>query len=215
MDSVSLLDNFYESSAGRQLVRTISKSFNDHGERTLVLGYGKYFLDAIESQEIYYANPFYDHIHYWPSIRPFRTVSVNAAKLPFMPNVWDTVAVIHYLEFTDNATDIIKDIYRVIKTNGRLIIVLANKSAILENSSLKLNSIILDLISFEFTIGSIVGVNKHFDFWPYRIGYSLNRYSEVLLRFFPFLSDVIVISAEKILKAPYLANEFSEGYEVL
>jgi hypothetical protein len=64
-----------------------------------------------------------------------------------------------------------------------------------------------------FSITNILGVNKKFRFWPYNFSYNFNKYSETLISIFPFLSDIVIITSEKVELAPEILESLDAQYE--
>lgn len=215
---MNFLEHFYNSPAGDRLVRDVAHGISsDIWEKNcLVFGYGEKFLDIFEAKELYYAAPSSDNVYHWPKIRPFKTIVADAETLPFSPGTWDVIIIIHYIEFSQRCANILKEVYRVLKPKGKLIIVSANKLDFLDVDVKKLNmsDIIAGLSETSFFINKIFGANRKLNFWPYRFSYNLNKYNETVMNFFPFLSDIVIISAEKTEKAPEIVSSFKEQYEM-
>ncbi|MDR2068012.1 MAG: class I SAM-dependent methyltransferase [Holosporaceae bacterium] len=118
----------------------------------------------------------------------------------------DAVLAVHYLEFLPKNDDLLLELFRILKNNGKLIVISVNKNRIgtlrfsdrvIKNVKLSPQDLISSLTTSTFEIDSIFGVNEKFNFWPYSFSYKLNKYSEIFIRFFPLFSDVIIMSASK------------------
>ncbi|MCR5225516.1 MAG: class I SAM-dependent methyltransferase [Alphaproteobacteria bacterium] len=218
MKDINFFEHFYNSNGGDRLVKDVSREINPDiwEKRCLVFGYGEKFLDNFEAAEVYYAIPSGNKIYHWPKIRPFKTIVADADALPFSPEAFDAVVVVHYVEFEKKCSDVFREIYRVLKPKGKLIIVSANKTDFLEKNAKKLgmNDIISELNNMSFFVNKIFGVNRKMNFWPYRFSYTLNKYNEAIINVFPFMSDIVIISSEKTESAPEVVSSFSEQYEM-
>lgn len=218
MKSTNFFEHFYNLPAGDKLVRDVTHEINPDiwGKKCLVFGYGEKYLDNLEATEMYYACPNADEIYHWPQIRPFKTIVADGAALPFLPNTWDAVIMIHHIEFAKNCMSILKEMHRVLKPSGKLIIIAANRPDF-SNKDMKafsMGDITSGLLESSFGISKIVGVNRKLNFWPYRFSYTLNKYNELVMNIFPFLSDIVIIFSEKTNKAVEVVSSLKEQYEI-
>jgi SAM-dependent methyltransferase len=208
--NLSFLGTFYSTDAGRilasRVAHLIHASLSINNGKTLVMGFCGDYLDKLDTGNLYYAIPKSYPIVRWPQIRPFKTLVVDETMLPFSPDTWDTIILIHFMEFSCNVDEVLSELFRVLKTNGKLIIISVNVYAnkfpkgILKTKNVKhhINDIIKYLMDASFSISNLFGINERFGFWPYSFSYSLNKYSELFVNVFPLLSDVIIITSEKI-----------------
>ena len=143
---------------------------------------------------------------HWPRIRPFRTVIVDEHRLPFMPETWDVVIIVHVSEFLHNNDNFFREVSRILKKNGKLVLVSVNKNNInlfgKGISSIKgvisaKSEITESLSSKYFSIKNIFGVSEEFRFWPYQFSLGLNKFGENFGEISKVFSDVIVIFADK------------------
>ncbi|GHU17469.1 hypothetical protein FACS189472_04400 [Alphaproteobacteria bacterium] len=209
--NVSLLNLFYETDSGgsileADLIRIINNSIENKRSKTLVLGFCGNFLESIYLNELYYAIPKNYPMIRWPNIRPFRTVTVDETSLPFLPNTWDCIIAIHFVEFSSSNRDFIIEAFRTLKTGGKLIVISMNKknaNVLKKNAKItrRVKYNIQDIISMiteeHFSMTNVLGINERFKFWPYNFSYNLNWYGEMLIDSFPLLSDVVMMVAEK------------------
>lgn len=216
--NTDFIEYFYQSCSGKRLLLDVVKKVNNDilGKKTLLIGGGRSFLEHIEGADLYYAIPNGMEIIHWPSIRPFRTVVVDEMATPFLPNTWDIVIIVHFIEFSENYKKIIKEMYRILKVNGKLITVLYNKNSLLGGrvEAVQVDDIVASLVRKLFSINKICGANKNFNFWPHRFSFELNQYNEAFVRAFPFFSDVVTITAEKLMKSPEIVGSLEQGYEM-
>ena len=63
----------------------------------------------------------------WPGSGPVHTVVVEAAHLPLPDNSVDYLLAVHALEASESARGLLREIWRVLKPEGRLLIVVPNR----------------------------------------------------------------------------------------
>jgi SAM-dependent methyltransferase len=63
----------------------------------------------------------------WPTEGPVKSALVNEFELPLLESAVDHVLVVHGLERTDDPLDMLREIWRVMSPQGRLILVVANR----------------------------------------------------------------------------------------
>lgn len=213
---MNFVEYFYHSYAGKRLLTDVVKEINNNifGKRVLVIGGGKEFLEKLEGADLYYAIPYGKDIIHWPSIRPFRTVVIDEVATPFLPNTWDIIVVIHFIEFSQKYEKMISEMYRILKINGKLITVVYNNNSFFKRQAVQVDDIASTLTNKMFSINKICGANKKLNFWPYRFSFELNQYNEAFVKAFPFFSDVVTIISEKIVKSPEIVNSLEQGYEI-
>ncbi|MGH1399062.1 MAG: class I SAM-dependent methyltransferase [Alphaproteobacteria bacterium] len=129
------LKHFYRSAQG-QVVRAVLQSHitalrdNPKGRRILGCGYALPYLDDFERAERSIAAiPQEIGTQYWPKDGKNKTCLYDHA-LPFETNSIDCVLLIHGLEHSKNPQGDLVEIYRVLKSTGRLIIVTPNRSGL-------------------------------------------------------------------------------------
>jgi SAM-dependent methyltransferase len=225
---LSNLDAFYGTSVGQTIAREatyyLKKTLNLQNDNVLAIGFAGSYLDYLDNEKLYYAIPrFYESIINWPKIRPFKTVVIDELHTPFLPETWDTVIVIHFLEHYGKKAEFLGEISRILKTNGKIIIVAVNEYSILYKSSqrkkfrkntMDTKKLINDLICSSFHITNILGMNRKIKSWPYVFDYNFNKYSEIFISVFPFLSDVVIITAEKIETSASIIETLDPKYEI-
>jgi SAM-dependent methyltransferase len=224
---LSNLNTFYETPIGQGIaqesVTCIKKAFNMQSDNILAIGFSGSYLDCLDNGKLYYAAPkSYGSVTNWPKIRPFKTVIIDESRLPFLPETWNTVIVIHFLEYCNNKFEFLNEISRILKKNGKLIIIALNENSIphrksSRNRSLKksinIKKIVGDVINFSFCITNIFGVSKKIKFWPYNFSYNIGKYDDFLISVFPFLSDIVIIVAEKTEMSVSIVETLDPRYE--
>lgn len=226
--TLSLLSDYYETDAGRLLamdvLQSITNSINMSSGNLLAIGIGGGYLDELDTGKLLYAIPKSYPFKHWPKIRPFRTVVVDETALPFMPNSIDAIVLIHMMEFSEENSALLQDVFRILKVGGKLIVVSINKNNYnyfhkygISEKCIKhsVEEIIKYISNASFCISSVFGINRKLRFWPYSFSYNFNKYNELLISFFPFLSDLVVIMSEQIEFAAETVKTLDTQYESL
>jgi SAM-dependent methyltransferase len=128
------LREFYKTLGGRivrKLVRDrIEKIWPSiHGLRLIGGGYAvPYLKPAIEESERTVAVMFSSQgVHQWPDDMSNLTCLTDETDLPFETNSVDRILLIHSLEFTGFLQPAFEEFYRVLKSNGRILLVVPNR----------------------------------------------------------------------------------------
>jgi SAM-dependent methyltransferase len=99
-----------------------------------VLGYGysKPFLSGYQANthRTIYALPALQGAQAIASQRGNASVQIQDHQLPFMPGVFDRVLVAHGLEETPRLNASLRELWRVMKPEGRIVIIAANRSGL-------------------------------------------------------------------------------------
>lgn len=210
MNRLTSLSEFYRSDIGKDIgsrvARIVSREVHDREAQTIAIGFCDPIVDLLYFKNLFLAIPNGYPTTHWPRIRPFKTVVVDERRMPFLPETWDTVIVMHIAEFSPKNNNFLQEMHRILKKNGKLIIVCVNKNN-MNFFSKGMSSIygvahgkreIIDrLLEERFSVDTIVGISEKFKFWPYWFSYKLNKFSENLGEFSNIFSDIIVISATK------------------
>lgn len=224
--TLSFLNKFYETDAGKMLAsevsRSITTSINLRNGNLLAIGIGEKYLDELDNGSLLYAVPKSCSFKNWPKIRPFRTVMVDEMALPFMPQSMDAVIMIHTIEFSEKNFDLLKEAFRVLKVGGKLIVISANKNNYnifrrcnISEKYIKhsIEEIIHSISDASLCISNVLGINRKRRFWPYSFSYNFNKYNEILISLFPFLSDIVIIVSEKVEHAVETIQTLDTQYE--
>ncbi|MDR1561067.1 MAG: hypothetical protein LBS23_01795 [Holosporaceae bacterium] len=219
-----IISNFYKSNANLKIVSEISCKLRDllFNKKILAIGFCENFLNLLEADELYYAVPESYELVRWPEIKPFASEKVDKHLISLRPCMWDVVMIIHYMEFSGKNLYLLSEISRILKNDGKLIVISVNKNNLnlLKNKSetkdvkFSLKEIISFIVNSSFSIKNILGINKKFKFWPYSVSYNLNRYNEILVNFYPLLSDVAMIIADKTEPDSETISPLKEQYEM-
>jgi SAM-dependent methyltransferase len=128
-DIVDLL-YFYETPLGRatkKIIADVIHSFEISGEDETVLGIGYPVPYLSEQNHCFVFMPAQQGIVHWPQGMPSRTALVDEDRLPLPDESVDRVVVIHALEHAQALHPFLREIWRVLKGDGRLIVVTPNR----------------------------------------------------------------------------------------
>lgn len=130
------LSQFYETALGRAARRTISRRIREfwpHCTGLRVLGYGfappylKSFLS--DAERVVAFSPARTGVITWPATRPLTLLGEEDA-LPFADAVFDRILVIHGLEGADAARLLLRQLWRVLAPEGRILLVTPNRASL-------------------------------------------------------------------------------------
>ncbi len=130
------LSDFYESAVGRSARRLISqrlKEFWPHARGLRILGYGfappylKSYLS--EAERAVALMPARMGVVAWPAGRQLAVLGEEDA-LPFADAIFDRVLVVHGLEGADAVRLLLRQLWRVLAPEGRLLLVVPNRASL-------------------------------------------------------------------------------------
>jgi len=128
------LREFYLSPLGqtaqrllRERLRAIWPSLR--GEKVLALGYGTPLLRPFlaEANVLLSMMPFEQGVAYWPREGPNLSSLVDASSLPLPDNSVDRVILFHALEGSQEPQNMMREIFRVLKSGGRALVIVPNR----------------------------------------------------------------------------------------
>jgi SAM-dependent methyltransferase len=135
-DVVDLRD-FYETRLGQVarhlLRRRIRQTWPDlRGEAVLGLGYASPFLRQFtnEAGRLVALMPAQQGVLHWPPEGPNATALVDETDLPLPDASMDRVLLAHAVECSEHLRDMLKEVWRVMAGNGRLLVVAPNRRGI-------------------------------------------------------------------------------------
>lgn len=128
------LKEFYACKTGR-LIRRILRNHllsiwpDVKGLRLLACGYAlPYMRPYLEKAErVIVQLPTNMDAHHWPPEGKNLVALADAGSLPIETNSVDRIIVVHGLEFSDNPADAFAEYWRVLKSTGRMIVVVPNR----------------------------------------------------------------------------------------
>ena len=131
------LRNFYAQPVGimtrRLLGRAIRARFdNVTGMRVLGLGYPTPYLGVVreEAERCLAVMPAAQGVVRWPSAAPTLATLADETLLPFPTSSMDRVVIVHALEMTPNAAEMLREVWRVLAPGGRLLAVVPNRRGV-------------------------------------------------------------------------------------
>ena len=131
------LKGFYNSRAGkivRQVVReAVIRAWPDvRGLRVMGCGYAVPYLDLFlpEAERVFALMPGGQGAHVWPSEGANRVCLTDETELPIETNSIDGVLLIHSLEYAQRPAAHLEEIWRVLKSSGRLLAILPNRAGL-------------------------------------------------------------------------------------
>jgi SAM-dependent methyltransferase len=131
------LRSFYLSPLGqvtRRLLRQrLLQVWPDlRGQNLLALGYATPILRPYLEQKIDVMAfmPAAQGVTFWPKEGPNRTAMVDPFNLPIPDNSLDRVLLMHVLEGSEDSTGLLREVWRVLKSGGRMLAVVPNRRGI-------------------------------------------------------------------------------------
>lgn len=133
MDVVDLR-NFYAQRLGvvarRFVGRGIRMRWKDtRGQRVLGVGYATPYLGLFreEAERCLALMPASQGVVRWPSTRPALAALVEEDEWPLTDSAVDRVLLVHALEISPNAPELLREVWRVLAPGGRLLAVVPNR----------------------------------------------------------------------------------------
>jgi SAM-dependent methyltransferase len=133
---VGELVDFYESAMGRAARRLIFRQIKEiwpqlRGQRLLGYGFAVPYLKPymLESERVAALMPARLGVVAWPPARPL-TVLGDEDALPFGDAIFDRILVVHGLEGADAARPLLRQLWRILAPEGRLLIVAPNRASL-------------------------------------------------------------------------------------
>ncbi len=128
------LKDFYKTLGGRivrRLIRErIARLWPDYkGLRIMGCGYATpYLRDYVQESERTFAFMFKGQgVHHWPDIGQNLVALSDEVALPLETNSVDRIIMVHSLEFTGFLTPAFEEMWRVLKSSGKIMIVVPNR----------------------------------------------------------------------------------------
>lgn len=136
MDSVDLRE-FYGSRLGLATRRSLAAQLRPRltgvtAARVMGLGYAMpYLVDCIEASQAQLAFMMARQgVFRWPENGSVQSALVDESDLPLLESVIDVALVVHGLELTDAPQDMLREIWRVLSPQGRLLLVVPNRRGV-------------------------------------------------------------------------------------
>ncbi|WP_375641188.1 MULTISPECIES: methyltransferase domain-containing protein [unclassified Bartonella] len=134
MDIVTLKD-FYTSALGLRVQKTLCDQLNLWwpdltDKRIMGLGYALPYLSILRerAQQCFAFMPASQGASSWPCAEQVAAALVFEEDLPLPDASVDCILLVHALEYTENSFETLNEIWRVLAPNGRLIVIVPNRS---------------------------------------------------------------------------------------
>lgn len=125
---------FYQSPLGKQVQQSLALALATYrpthrDERVVGLGYCTPYLELFRShsKNCFAFMPARQGASVWPNRQNVATTLIFEEDLPLPDRCIDKIILVHALEQTENASETLREIWRVLAPNGKLIIVVANR----------------------------------------------------------------------------------------
>lgn len=134
---ISLMQRFYAQRLGRQTRRLLRRRLHRvwpdlSGQAVMVVGYAEPVVGMIarEAQRLMVLTP-----NAWPveAIEgPRGNVAVHGREdeIPLPDSCLDAVLILHCLEYADSRNRLLREVWRVLRPNGRLLMVVPNRTSL-------------------------------------------------------------------------------------
>lgn len=135
--SVYDLKAFYNSRTGRVVRRILQERIRSiwpdmHGLRLAGCGYATPYLRVFmeEAERVIALMPAAQGVHSWPQAGTEKNLVClsEEMELPLESNSVDRIIMMHSIEFSEFLREHLKEIWRVLKSNGRLLVIVPNRS---------------------------------------------------------------------------------------
>ncbi len=140
---VLALQRFYASPLGEAARRAAQRRLdalwaNVEGLDLLGLGYPAPFLDRFraKARRVVAMMPAEQGAEPWPAGARSLTALADDVRLPFMDAIFDRVLLVHAIEETSAVRPLLRDIWRVMAPEGRLVVIAANRWSLWAQSGL-------------------------------------------------------------------------------
>lgn len=134
---ITELQDFYSKPLGRMASHVIGQHIREiwpdvNGMNLLGLGFSTPYLNVFlhEASNIIAAMPASQGATHWPTEGAGQTIITDEAELPIEDISIDRVILIHSVECSETIRPMMREIWRVLSNNGRLIIIGPNRSGV-------------------------------------------------------------------------------------
>jgi len=131
------LRSFYAQPIGIVARKLLTQAIRERwprvsGQRLVGLGFATPYLGVYreEAERVFALMPAGQGVIKWPSADACRSALVEETQLPLPDASVDRVLAVHALELTYNAPEMLREIWRVLTANGRLLVVVPNRRGI-------------------------------------------------------------------------------------
>jgi SAM-dependent methyltransferase len=134
---LNTLREFYKTPLGMAAREDISKKIHDiwpnmTNMRTLSLGYGTPYIDPwlVDSERLISLMPAAQGVEHWPKDQKNLSLLSYEDELPFSDSFFDRVILIHTVENTEHLHGMLRELWRILISKGRLLIIIPNRKGI-------------------------------------------------------------------------------------
>ena len=131
------LQDFYDSHLGQVARHTIRRGLRNlwpdlHGQSLLGLGYATPYLRQFrgEAERIIACMPAGQGVLHWPPEGPSVVTLADEAELPLPDYSVERVLLVHAVESSEHLRDMLNEVWRVLTSNGRVLVVVPNRRGI-------------------------------------------------------------------------------------
>jgi SAM-dependent methyltransferase len=125
---------FYSQRLGAVARHFVGRSIRRHwgdtrDKRVLGIGYPGPYLGLFreEAERCLAFMPAAQGVVKWPTVRPTLSALVDELELPLPDAAVDRVLLVHALEMSQNATALLREVWRVLASGGQLLVVVPNR----------------------------------------------------------------------------------------
>lgn len=123
---------------GRRLGRLVRRLLQSHirefcseasGLRVMGFGYTTPYMNAFikDSERCFCVMPSVTGVHQWPEGQDNLTCLSSADQLPLETESIDRIVVVHGLEYAEHPDVLMQELWRVLKSNGRIFMIVPNR----------------------------------------------------------------------------------------
>lgn len=130
---VTELRDFYETPLGAVARRLIRRQIRNiwpdvRGGQIVGLGYAPPYLRTFLQHSFVAAlMPAHQGVTLWPPEGPYRAALVEEDNLPLADSSVERVLMVHALEMSENGEDLLREVWRVLKPEGQLLLIVPNR----------------------------------------------------------------------------------------
>jgi len=133
-NDIASLQSFYASELGGEVRDRIGQALSvhhpvRHDERVMGLGYTLPWLDAFAAsvERCLAMMPARQGAQIWPNAHCVASCLVMEKNLPLPECCLDRIILVHALEYAEEATEMLRELWRVLMPHGQIILVVANR----------------------------------------------------------------------------------------
>ena len=207
------LKNFYGSRAGRLVRRILSSHIHMFwpdikGLRIAGMGYAVPYLPTLDSDAdcVVALMPAQGGVHPWPEGQPNRVCLYDDGAIPLESESVDRIVIVHGFEMSEHPDEFLAEVWRVLKSNGRVLIVVPNRLGFWARadwtpfgagrpfSMSQINRHLQHNLFVRERIERALYMPPFRSFWLLRFAYTVESFGKFL---FPGLAGVHIVEASK------------------